>query len=242
MSDLDSAGVATRVLWGTVSARAERVLIVAAGPSQRSLPMGAIASVAAAGVHVISVNAALAWAATSMMPASSWFTLDPDPRTLPLMREPYWRRESGPAVDFYAAVPEDYGDPNARVEYHRTEPPPEVTYLHRVAGDGPLSCRYGLSEDPAAIHTGNSAWGALGLAYLMGAQLIAFLGLDGTRSRYAYGSGRPGCLAHLPELFRSSLPQLNRHRVRVLNGSPASRITCFPCVTPEAALAWISNS
>ena len=169
--------------------------------------------------------------------ALSWFTLDPDSRMLPTMRQ------ARAGCVYYAAVPPDYGCANALVRYHRIEPPAGVTYLRRLAGEGPLGARYGLSDDASTIHTGNSAYGALGLAYLMGARSVAILGLDGTRDAYAYGPGRPlGDFAHLPALFRSALPQLARAGVTVQNGSPASRIDCFPRLTPQAAVAWISTT
>lgn len=217
--------------WGSVTARAERVLIVASGPSQRSLVPGAIVAAAANGVHVIAVNNALVWADS----AASWFTLDPDQRALPLMRA----RRAG--VVHYAAVPADYGRPDAQIAYHRIAPPSGVIYLRRLTGPGPLGCRYGLSEDPGAVHTGNSAWGALGLAYLMQAYRVAFVGLDGTRAGYAYGPRRPfRNFAHLPALFASALPQLAARGLEVVNGSPASRVTCFRRVTPQAAVDWIA--
>lgn len=225
---------AAAVPWGCVGVRAERVMIVASGPSQRALAPAAIAEASASGVHVIAINGALRW---YNLAAASWFTLDPDRRTLPLMQAP----RAG--VVYYAAVPVDYGQSHARVAYHRVAPAAGVTYLRRVAGPGVLGSRTRLSEDPGAIHTGNSAWGALGVAYLMQPRLIAFLGLDGTREEYAYGAGRPfGNFDHLPALFASALPQLAAAGIQVLNGSPASRITCFPRATPEAALAWISST
>ena len=224
---------APAVPWGAVEARAARVLIVASGPSQRSLDVNAVASAAAAGVHVIAVNGALEWAVCAL----SWFTLDPDRRTLPLMRA------GRPGVVHYAAVPEDYGRPEAKVAYHRIPPPPGVIYLRRVVGEGPLGSRHGLSEDPGAVHSGNSAWGALGLAWLMGARSVAFLGLDGTREGYAFGPGRPfGGFAHLPALFASALPQIAARGLEVVNGSPGSRVTCFRRTAPQAALDWIAST
>jgi len=89
---------------------------------------------------------------------------------------------------------------------------------------------------------GNSAFGALGIAYLMGARRIAIIGLDATRETYARGVGRPrGGIDHVPGLFATALPQLERRGAEVMNGSPHSRVVCFPRCTPEQALEWISE-
>ena len=99
----------------------------------------------------------------------------------------------------------------------------------------------GLAEEPSYIHTGNSAYGALGLAYhLRGAQ-VAFLGLDGTQAPYRVAPGAPRTsMAHLPALFASALPQLRGRGTSVVNGSPNSRVTCFPVMRPQEVLKWMN--
>jgi hypothetical protein len=216
--------------WGHVSARAERVLVLASGPSVRVLNFPGLTEASAAGVHVIAVNQAIAWTPV----ADTWFTLDPDERVKPHMI----RRR--PDVAYFAAVPDDYGTPGARVPWHREPALPGMTYLRRRCGAGPLGSRWGLANDPESIHTGNSAFGALGLAWHMRPRRIALLGVDGTRAPYAFQSGCPrGQMTHLPDLFASAMAQLQNGCVEVVNGSPRSTVTCFERMTPGEALDWL---
>lgn len=216
----------TPLVFGQVEGSAERVLIVATGPSIAGLVLNRQDF---PGVHIIAVKQAI-----HCVNAHSWITVDPNIRARAMMKN---QREG---TKYYAAVPDDYGMPNARLLHHRVTVDPNVIYLHRTVGTGPLKAKYGLSEDRGALHTGNSAWGALGIAYLMGAQKIGFLGLDGSQLPHGVGEGAPrGSLAHLPQLFASALPQLSARGVEVLNGSPQSTIKCFYRVSPQAVLNWI---
>lgn len=226
----------TALPWGQVTARHDRIVIVAGGSSLRRLHFASLERAARAGAHVIAVNGAIAW----LPVAHSWFTLDPDDRVRPLMARP----RTG--VHYYAAVPADYGRPDAHRRNHRAPAEPGITWLHRVTGDGYLSARATLSEDPGAIHTGNSAWGALGLAYHMCRQVldhrIALLGVDADRGPYAFMSGRPRTpFDHLPALFESALPQLRARCIAVMNGSRRSRVACFTRCEPNAALDWLMS-
>src|SRR3546814_472142 len=156
-------------------------------------------STVAAGARVIAVNQAILW----LPVAHSWFTLDPDDRVRPLMQRP---RDG---VTYYAAVPDDYGQPHAYRRNHRAPAEPGITWLHRLTGAGTLKARACLSEDRGAIHTGNSAWGALGLAYHMCRQgmdhRVALLGVDADSAPYAFLSGQPRTpFDHLPALFESA--------------------------------------
>src|SRR5690606_1256412 len=69
-------------------------------------------------------------------------------------------------------------------------------------------CIAGLSEDKKYIHTGNSAYGALGFAYHMGAMRALLVGIDATNDERVEG-GRPNNLSHLPILFQSALDQID---------------------------------
>lgn len=212
-------------MFGRVK-RCDRIIIVASGPSLERVDL---AQINASSAFIIAVNGAI-----SKVKADAFFTCDPSDRIRALLR----CQRSG--VQYFAAVPEDYGMRQAKAQSHRAMRERNVTYLRRLTGDGPWSHLYGLSEDQGAIHTGNSAYGALGLAYLMGARRVAFLGLDGG-GKYAFGlPGQPGDLSHLPAIFESVLPQLRRRRVKVVNGNPCSTVTCFPRMTPQEALEWTS--
>lgn len=162
------------------------------------------------GLPVIAVNHAI-----ERVDARYWITVNPE-RTDKLMA----RQANG--TRYFAGMPED-------LDAH-----PGVTRLRRYAEPG-------LSENPGAIYSGNSAYAGKGLAYLMGAQKIALLGVDGGDKDGFHVDrwGRKKSLEHLPDLFRSAVPQLDARGVEVVNGSPHSRVTCFPRMSPQEAIAWL---
>lgn len=203
------------------------IVIVASGPSLRGMDW----SLLPASAVVVAVNGAVA----GVPRANAFFTLDPSGANRQRMRE----QRAG--VRYFAAVPDDYGTPGAACAGHRAQREPGVTWLRRLPGAGPLRSRAGLSEDSSAIHTGNSAWGALGLAYHWRPGRIVLLGVDAAGGGYWHGPGGPaGSLEHLPALFASALPQLQAAAIQVVNGSLDSRIDCFPRMTPEDALSWLN--
>lgn len=202
-----------------------RVAIVASGPSMRGVKIPRLP-----GVLVIAVNGAIEWCKT----ADWFFSLDPSPYVRGLVSSPR------PGVRYWMAVPDEYGNPRASRAAHRWPRLEHVTYLRRLTGDGVRGSCFGLSEDPGAINTGNSAYGALGLAYHQRPERIALFGVDATQSGYAYLPGQPRwSLAHLPALFESAVPQLAG--IEVVNGSARSRVDCFPRVSPQAAIAWLTE-
>lgn len=213
--------------YGTVTEQHARIVIVASGPSVQGVDLTGISS----DVHVIVVNGAIEWCPR----VNSFFSLDPSPYVRRLVR---LRR---PGVRYYMAVPDSYGERDAPCSSHRDRPDDHVMYLRRLVGGGYLSARNALSEDPGAIHTGNSGWGALGLAYHMHPRKVALLGVDANNAGHAYADipQRPGELDHLPALFASACGQLEARGIQVRNGSPESRVTCFTRVDPSAALRWV---
>src|SRR5690606_40798661 len=112
--------------------------------------------------------------------ATYWFTQDPSQVIMVRMRNP---------VEGCQYVP--CGPDHVRF-------PMWVKRLSRITGDqwGKARATGGLSEDPAAINTGNSGFGALGLAYHMRHMRIALLGIYGRQERRVIG----GMLRYL-ELF-----------------------------------------
>lgn len=202
------------------------VAIVASGPSAAGLQLPA-------GCTVIAVNGAIEW----LPRADYWFTLDLSPENMRRARNP--RRGVRYVVADNRVRQEEL--PHAkilrRVEQHNTVQPGPVGserwWLWR------WSCALGLSEDEGAVHTGNSAYGALNLAYHLRPARIALFGVDGTQET-KLGGGEPRSLAHLPLLFASAEPQLARAKIQVLNGSVESRITCFPRTLREVAERWIT--
>jgi len=219
--------------WGQIKAREKKVLIVATGPSLRPEHLPRISELLVdSGIHVIAVNRAIEKVAF----VNSWFTLDPSSKNQLLMAVPV------EGVTYYAAVPNDFGKPSARVDHHREPKDSNAVYLRRITGNGPWSAKYGLSEVPWAIHTGNSAWGALGVAYLMFPKWIVLLGVDGTQEQYGIINGRPkNDLSHLPNLFATALAQLQNRKITVLNGSSDSKVTCFPRNDPISAVEWLKK-
>src|SRR4051812_16953961 len=114
----------------------ERILIVCSGPSVR--PEHLETAVTLAGVHIMAGNGAV----DHLTRCESWITVDPSGENLARMTG------ARPGTAYYAAIPP------AR------ETPPHVRRLVRMEGDGVLSARRGLSEDPLGVHTGNSGYGA----------------------------------------------------------------------------------
>lgn len=222
------------VAFDTVTQRARRVLIVASGKSATDLDLDLVRQAKAAGVYVLAVNRAWDWCED----ISGWFTLDPDY----LVMKHITKNAAG--VDRFVAVPEDYGQPDARVAYHRNvDRSPGVSYLQRISGDGTLGSAYGLSGNPSCINTGNSGYGALGLAFHMKPERIALIGIDADRNTgYANIGGRPKTrLHHLPKLFSSAAGYLQAENISVRNGSPNSLVLCFHRCRPNEAVGWIAD-
>lgn len=217
-----------------VTEQAGRVLIVASGPSAMAMDLSLVKQARAAGVYVLGVNRAWDWCPH----LNGWFTLDPDYLVLKyIVNEPL-----DESVQRYVAIPPDYGRQDARVAYHRNMPRfPGIVYLRRVQGGGLMKSHPGLSASTDAIHTGNSAYGALGLACHMKPSRIALVGVDAKKHEgYAHLHGRPKySLHHLPALFATTLDQLDAKDIQVKNGSPDSLVTCFPRCTPNDAIAWL---
>lgn len=158
--------------------------------------------------------------------ADAWFTLDPWGLQGPqLPRNDKW--EGG---QLYAAIPEHYGTVYAVGRNHRDPPTADIRYLQRIPYEG------GLCDDPWAIHTGNSGFGALGLAYHMRPEKVLLLGIDGDIGYHYTSMKRNKNLDHLPRIFNDSLPQLRERGIRVINGSPNSTVDCFTRYTPDYGL------
>lgn len=181
------------------------VLIVGSGPSIENYePID--------GVTTIAVNNALMRVRDR---ADYWFTLDPSMTNRALMEYHQFKR-----CQYVAAVPEAYGYPWSEIASHRKPRLAHVHHLDRVQG-------FGLATNPRQIHTGNSAFGALGLAFHMRPKLIVLIGVDGTRQAKFDGLMCAGSLDHLPDLFQSAVPQLIGEGIQVVNANPSSMVGCF---------------
>ncbi|WP_241522221.1 hypothetical protein [Chimaeribacter californicus] len=188
------------------------MIIVASGPSAEKF-------VPPRGVPIIAVNGAIDW----LSRATYFFTLDPSVLN---MRRLLARRRD--VRYFSAGITAPGVHELERISYRAAEP--------RVKGSAEWwlwrwSAKRGLSEDPTKIHNGNSAWGALGLAYHLGFKNVALVGVDATQEARYHSGGRPNNLSHLPILFYSALPQINVVSCGKLNSIPQMSIQ-----------QWLKNS
>lgn len=160
--------------------------------------------------------------------ADAWFTLDPWGLHGPQLPGPRFKGQ------LYAGVPEDYGTPAAKARNHRIDAPTDIHYLKRTHAEG-------LSEKLDTIHTGNSGFGAVNLAFLLGAKHILMLGIDGDRGYFYDPRKITRELKHLPGMFEKCLPQIKDHGLKIFNGSPQSKITCFTRYEPDYAFERFIN-
>lgn len=216
-----------------------KAIIVASGPSLLELDRTELVQTAKrANATIIAVNGAADWLPTYDL----FFTLDPSKKNIDRMNEKL------EGVDYYCAYEIDlfyklppHVNKLIRKKYEGTmpkglEPDSDEWWLYR------WKCKTGLSETWPEINTGNSAYGALGLSYLLGYTNILILGLDATQHARINGEGEPEySLKHLPLLFSSAKKQLQENGIQVVNGSLESRVTCFPRTTPQLGLEWIEN-
>lgn len=177
-----------------------RAVIVASGPS-------ALHFIPPEDVTVIAVNGAIDW----LSRVDYFFTLDPSAENIRRLKH----RRKG---TLYCAAGEAIPDviTYQRIEYRGQEPQPRGTpewWLWRWSAVKTLAVEQGK------IHSGNSAWGALGLAYHLGFKDVALVGVDGTNEE-KIGGGKCNNLSHLPLLFSSALSQINLTSCGKLKGIP----------------------
>lgn len=193
-----------------------RVVIAASGPSARGF-------VPPDDVTVIAVNGAIDW----LPRADYWFTLDPSPVNLDRMHR------QRPGVNYCAAF-DGAGPPGVQMFVRvaaRGAEPPEVRspewWLWR------WSAVRTLCSEPGYIHTGNSAWGALGLAYHLGAERVALVGVDADDNGRIEG-GKCNDLSHLPLLFESATDQIDM----VCCGLMQSKV---PRMGVQEGMTWLTR-
>ena len=184
----------------------QRCVIVASGPSARGFTPPP-------GMTVIAVNGAIEW----LPRADYFFTLDWADINMKRLRE----RRKG--VRYCAAFP-----------LNRWMLDQDIRFFHRISGKYPaeprpigspewwcwrLEAHPGLCEDKGSIATGNSAYGALGLAYHLGFRDVALIGVDATADMRVEG-GHSRNLSHLPLLFQSALAQVRVTSCGRMRGIP----------------------
>ena len=218
------------VKWSKINTdlKPEKVIIVAAGPSLDGFNFESLRGQG----YIIAVNDAAKYVPF----ADAWFTLDPwglGGKQLP---------DLSFKGELFAAVPEDFSMPNARIRDHQQICPRPIHYLHRIIFhtisnlEPEMYSNWGLNEDPSCINTLNSGYGAFGIAYHYKPKKILLLGVDATSGYFYNRSVATRSLNHLPLIFRSTLSQIAKAGIEVINGSLNSKVDCFPRLTPANAL------
>lgn len=199
------------------------VAIIATGPSFGDINFREFGP----NVHIMAVKGAIFFTPRP----HSWITVDANNRC---RRDQMAQKKRKPGVQYYAAVPADYGTPTAYRRWHRPEAEPGIHYLERIEG-------VGLAEDPRQIITGNSAYAALGLAYHMGFTRVGLFGVDATQDLYGTGwGGRPrGDLGKLHRLFADAIPQLQARSIRVKN---AGGLRTWKSERPGEVISWLNGA
>lgn len=188
-------------------------IIVGGGPSAKGF-------IAPEGTTVIAVNGAITW----LNRADYFFTLDPSPINVALMRG----QRKG--TMYIAAVPPEVKLPAGVVRYERIAgrgaEPADKSSVEWLLWR--LSCVKGLCTTPGKIHTGNSSWGALGLAYHLGFKHVAIIGVDGTSERTVCGR-KTGDHRHLNALFASAIGQIDVVSCGGVNSIPQMQMKDWLC-------------
>lgn len=217
------------IKWSKVSSdeNIEKIIIVGTGPSLNNFDFNKLHGRG----FIIAVNDAHKYVPF----ANAWFTLDP------------WGLGGAqlPNKNFngqmWAAVPDDFGQIDAKCPTHRITPLPSIKFLHRLAFhtanytvDDYLT--WGLSEDKGSINSLNSGYGALNLAYHLRPKSILLLGIDATNGYFFDPQKKTRSLNFLPWIFESAKPQIDNAGIKVINGSHISKISCFEKISPQSAL------
>lgn len=220
------------IKWGRVDKPAtpiKNAIIIASGPSVSDIDLELLQHLKKdPETYIIAVNGA----GEHVPFADAWFTLDPWGLTTTQLPARFKGK-------MYAAVPDDYGTPNARAHAHRVTSNGNVTFLHRLVShnyttvSSDSAFKVGLSEDSSCINTGNSGYGALNLVYHLRPKNIFLLGIDGTFGYFYTKSTTNRPLTNLQTLFNSAVPQLKAAGINVFNVSPKSTINAYKKITPE---------
>jgi hypothetical protein len=170
-------------------------LIVAGGPSAAIMRTFRVNK---SEIAIIAVNGALDWCRYF----DYWFTLDPTKVNRKRMRT--YRHNA----KYFIAFPKGWIlIPSYTTRLERYSPDPSPTREPEFE-DGKLTCAIGLNTAPNTINSGNSAFGALGLAYHLGFEKVGLIGVDANNAERVDG-GFSRDLSHLPALFESAMHQID---------------------------------
>lgn len=187
-----------------------RVAIVASGPS-------AAGFVPPDDLDVISVNGSVRW----LQRTSYWFSLDAS-----IANRANLRIAAEAGAECHVAGHPWLAHPSCMCHARYWQRLDSIgTYAEPQPEGSPewwawrLGAIRGVCKEPGRIHTGNSAWGALGLAWHLGYRDVALLGVDATADERVEG-GFSGNLSHLPLLFESALVDMRVVSCGALNSVP----------------------
>lgn len=221
-----------------VTQRHDKVLIVGGGESLIGFDINKIKDFD--GV-IITVNSVV----NHLPRADYWITVDPMSHGKPQKA----MRNKKDGTYYFCAYPDVDRNP-FDAQFYQTVG--GVHYLERVVPidyENPqIKDSYLLQEDKDKITTGDSCYGALGLAYHFEATKIIMIGVDayGYGHWYdkldpynrAFGKDFGKYLARLPLIYKNSVKQFEKRGAKVVLGSPDSPIDCFEKMTPEEAFSY----
>lgn len=216
----------------SVKEKFDKVVIVGGGESLKDFDFNRLKNFNGA---IIAVNHSV----EHMDRADFWITVDPMYQGKPQSPMLNMRKD----CKYYCAFPDlDKIPKGEAIHYTKVK---GVHYLERIVPEDGV---YKLQEDRNKITTGDSCFGALGLAYHFRPKLIVILGVD----LYGYGhwfdTSFPYNLHKVPEdkfteykrrlqdYYATAKEQLDAKGIKVINGSMKSELKCFRRTTPELAI------
>lgn len=217
-------------MFRPVEQRHDKVLIIGGGESLRGFDFSLLDSYK--GV-IITVNSVI----KHLRRADYWITVDPTLNCMPQDNMTNRRDDC-----YYFACYPRLDDSN-RKWYPIVD---GIHYLERMTPEEVGNSR--LQEDKSKIMTGDSIYGALGLAYHFEAKEVIMLGVDvygeghwyDTTDPYnkGWGSRFEQYKSNRPPIYAQSVDQFNIRGTKVINGSLYSKIDCFERMTPQDAINY----
>lgn len=163
-----------------------------------------------------------------------WFTSDPwglDGKQLPLNK----------SCEMWAAVNDTFATKASTIKDYKNSPNRNVKFLQRIIShnrpnvSSETAYSLCLSEDSRCISAGNSGYGAINFAYHLGAKNIIILGMDGDIGYFYSNTEKNRPLTYLQQMIDSTVDQITKSGITVINASPNSVISTYPKMTPEQA-------
>ncbi len=225
------------VVFRPVEQKHDRVLIVGGGESLIDFDMEQLRDFKGA---IICVNNIV----YHLPRADYWITVDPMHNGQPQQA----LTDQIKGVYYFCAYPDLVKNPWYRPYY---SPVQNVHYLERIVpveDEETGKKDYSLQEDKDKITTGDSCYGALGLAYHFGAKEVILLGIDVYGFGHWYnkedpynknfGKGFKQYTRNIPLIYKQSVQQWKDRGAKIVNGSRHSKIDCFERMDPQEAFTY----